>query len=73
MTNKVNPEHYKCNNKELFNVLEDMFSKDEFTGALKFNIIKYLHRFQQKNGVEDLEKAKKYIEKLIEINLKDES
>ena len=30
------------------------------------NIVKYILRFQKKNGVEDLKKAKYYLEKLIE-------
>ena len=30
------------------------------------NIVKYILRFQRKNGVEDLKKAKYYLEKLIE-------
>ena len=33
---------------------------------LQGNIIKYLWRYRYKNGVEDLEKAKWYLEKLIE-------
>lgn len=30
------------------------------------NIVKYILRFQNKNGVEDLKKAKYYLEKLID-------
>lgn len=35
---------------------------------LEGNIIKYLTRWRDKNGVEDLRKAQHYLEKLIEIN-----
>ena len=35
------------------------------------NIVKYILRFQKKNGVEDLKKAKYYLEKLIEEELKE--
>jgi hypothetical protein len=31
------------------------------------NIVKYVSRYKHKNGVEDLEKAKWYIERLIEL------
>ncbi len=31
------------------------------------NIIKYVCRYKQKNGVEDLQKAKEYLNKLIEL------
>lgn len=32
------------------------------------NVIKYLLRYKEKNGLEDLQKAKHYIEELIEIH-----
>jgi hypothetical protein len=32
------------------------------------SIVKYLWRFEHKNGLEDLEKAKWYMEKLIELS-----
>lgn len=35
-------------------------------GYLAGNVIKYVSRYKDKNGVEDLLKAKHYIEKLIE-------
>lgn len=35
-------------------------------GYMEGNIIKYISRWQRKNGVADLEKAKHYLEKLIE-------
>lgn len=35
-------------------------------GFLEGNIIKYVSRYNIKNGVEDLKKAKHYLEKLIE-------
>jgi len=36
-----------------------------FVGYCVGNIIKYLWRFSRKNGVEDLEKAKWYLDRLI--------
>ena len=35
------------------------------------NVIKYVFRYKNKNGLEDLEKAKEYIDRMIE-NLLDE-
>jgi hypothetical protein len=35
-------------------------------GFLEGNVIKYVSRHKQKNGVEDLKKARHYIDKLIE-------
>lgn len=34
--------------------------------VFEVNVIKYVLRFSQKNGVEDLKKARVYLEKLIE-------
>jgi hypothetical protein len=35
------------------------------------NIIKYVTRWKYKNGVEDLKKAKEYLDKLIELETKE--
>jgi len=32
------------------------------------NIVKYVTRWKEKNGIEDLKKAKSYLDKLIELN-----
>lgn len=37
-------------------------------GYLEGNIIKYVTRYKEKNGIKDLEKARHYIDKLIEVN-----
>lgn len=36
-------------------------------GYLAGNIIKYVARYKQKNGLEDLHKARHYLDKLIEV------
>jgi hypothetical protein len=36
---------------------------------LEGNVIKYVTRYKDKNGIQDLYKAKQYLEKLIEHNL----
>lgn len=40
-------------------------SDDEFIGFLKGNVIKYLHRYKHKNGLDDLIKGKDYYDRLI--------
>jgi len=40
-------------------------------GYLEGNVIKYVTRYKNKGGVEDLRKAQHYLAKLIEVNLKD--
>ena len=42
-------------------------TREEFIGYLRGNIAKYMHRFRYKNGLEDVEKAKWYMEALLEV------
>ena len=39
-------------------------------GYMEGNVIKYVSRWKDKNGIKDLEKAKHYIELLIELESK---
>lgn len=53
--------------KQLLQVFrEDLLTDDEYRGALKFNIFKYTQRYKEKNGVKDLEKARVYLDELID-------
>jgi hypothetical protein len=63
----INPEHYKSKSKETIERLQDNLTQGEFKGYLKGNILKYLDRYEHKNGVEDLSKAQWYLNKLIEL------
>lgn len=36
-------------------------------GYLAGNVVKYVSRYQDKNGIQDLEKARHYLDKLIEV------
>lgn len=61
------PEHYKQFSREVIDIMQGMSTPEEFKGYLKLNAVKYLSRYQGKNGVEDLSKAVWYIEKLKEV------
>jgi uncharacterized protein YaaN involved in tellurite resistance len=67
MKDNINPEHYKSKSKETIERLQDNLTQGEFKGYLKGNILKYLDRYEHKNGVEDLNKAQWYLNKLIEL------
>ena len=68
---KVNhPSHYNSKGKETIEILKDYLSEEEYAGFLKGNILKYIHRYEYKAGLEDLEKAKWYLEELIRRNTK---
>jgi hypothetical protein len=60
------PSHYGGaeNPYEVIKVLEAWLSRDEFFGAMKFNIIKYQARASKKNGAEDYEKSAWYAARL---------
>lgn len=65
----INPSHYRQQGKETIEILKDTLSEAEFRGFLKGNIIKYLTRYEHKNGLEDLQKAEWYLVRLInEVN-----
>lgn len=60
------PSHYNEGSIECIEYLKDSLG-DGFSGYLEGSIKKYLHRFRyKKKPVEDLRKAKWYLEKLIE-------
>jgi hypothetical protein len=42
-------------------------SDTEFRGFLRGNAIKYLARYPHKGGIDDLRKARHYLDKLIEV------
>jgi hypothetical protein len=60
--NNTGPGHYKDKTIQPWD-----FIVCNNLGYLEGNVVKYISRWRQKGGVEDLRKAKHYIEKLIEI------
>lgn len=62
------PNHYVSDNGiEVFDVQEAFIHELKGMEASYWcNIVKYILRFQRKNGVEDLKKARYYLDKLIE-------
>ena len=57
---KINPSYYRKNIEVTDFIIE--YGMDFLEG----NIIKYVTRYKDKNGIEDLKKAKWYLDKLIE-------
>ncbi|WP_054778167.1 DUF3310 domain-containing protein [Lacticaseibacillus saniviri] len=67
MTDNVNhPNRYNHGGIETIDVIQGAMTAEEFRGFLKGNIVKYISRADYKNGVEDLEKARWYLDKLTE-------
>ena len=65
--NIKSPNHYISNKGfEVFDVQEAyIHDLKGMSASFWCNVVKYILRFQKKNGVEDLKKAKYYLEKLI--------
>ena len=53
--------HYKQHKVQVWDAIIDWDC-----GYLAGNVIKYVVRFRDKNGIEDLKKARHYLDKLIE-------
>lgn len=59
---QVGGSHYKTGGLQHWDLVE-MFGWDYFQGQ----ITKYLMRWRKKNGIEDLQKARHYLDKYIEL------
>ena len=67
MEDMVNhPIHYNKAGIETIDAIEAATTKG-FKYYLQGNILKYIWRYEYKNGVEDLKKARWYLDKLIEV------
>ena len=62
-----NPPHYNKGNIECIDAIEAMLTHEEYVGYLRGNSLKYRWRFRYKNGIQDLEKAKWYENRLMEV------
>lgn len=60
---QVAGNHYKGKEIQPWDAITAWFGP----GYLAGNIIKYVSRYEQKNGLEDLAKAQHYLAKLIEV------
>lgn len=67
----LKPSYYSSNGHDLFDRFETgLLTSDEVRGFYKGNVIKYLIRYQNKNGVEDLNKAATYLDRLTKFEQK---
>lgn len=61
------PDHYHKNGIDVIGFAEMQLPVDQLIGFHRINVLKYVTRYDRKNGVEDLNKAKFYLDKLIEL------
>ncbi len=63
------PPHYQSKDGsgiECIDAIRASMSLSEFQGYLRGNIMKYIFRTEDKNGLEDLKKAEWYLNRLIQ-------
>ena len=66
--NVNHPAHYTSGcGFECFEMLRMVLSDDELYGFCLGNAIKYIWRHQQKGGMEDIRKARWYLEKIMDV------
>lgn len=66
MEDKVNsPSHYNHGKIECIDAIAAALTLDELKGFVRGNVIKYLWRMEHKGGLEDLKKARWYLDYLI--------
>jgi len=64
--NPIKPAHYLKYSRTVIDTIKGVSTPEEYRGFLKGNKIKYLARYQEKGGIEDLQKGQEYGELLIE-------
>ena len=66
--NVNNPSHYTQGKVECIDALESAtVGKKGIEAVCVANVVKYLWRYEEKNGLEDVKKAEYYLKKLIDI------
>lgn len=72
MSDKLKPNYYKGQDgQDLFDRFSNgLINEEEYKGFCKGNAIKYITRYENKNGIEDLNKAEVYINELKKIQNK---
>lgn len=68
------PKHYTSGTLgiEVINTMEMCATREEFIGYLRCNALKYISRFENKNGLEDVKKCAWYVKKYLAVQGLDE-
>lgn len=73
MNDVVNhPGHYCTGKYECIDVMTEVFGKEAVQTFCRLNAFKYLYRSERKNGLEDMKKARWYLNKYIELEEQNE-
>ena len=66
MSDPTSPNHYKAGGIECIDAIRSALGPGGFQSYCAGNVIKYVWRYRYKNGVEDLKKAKVYLDWLLD-------
>lgn len=66
----IKPDYYRQNGTDVIDFIETMHGVQAAIEFCRGNVYKYTCRFQEKNGIEDLQKAKTYINRLMKLETK---
>lgn len=64
---EIKPDYYHQNGIDVIRYIELSQGKQAAKEFCRGNVIKYVTRYDKKNGIEDLQKAQTYINRLIEM------
>lgn len=71
INNVEHPSHYATGKFECIDVMMEVFGIEYVKAFCICNAFKYIYRCNRKNGIEDIEKAKWYLNKYLEISKED--
>lgn len=63
----IQPSYYNSGSLPFKALIDAKFTKSQRRSISEFQVYKYLWRFKEKNGLEDLIKARYYLEDLIDL------
>ena len=67
MNQIIKPEYYHINGIDVIEYAKITFGYPAAKSFCRINVLKYVVRYEQKNGIEDLNKAITYLTRLIEL------
>lgn len=67
--NPTKPDHYHVGKIDVLAFSQENFTYEELKGFYRINIVKYVTRYDKKNGMEDLRKAEDYLCKLMDLEV----
>jgi hypothetical protein len=66
-SHQIGGDHYASKAVQPWDAMSAWMSHEAFAGFLQGNCVKYLARYRDKNGLQDLDKCQHYLNKLIEV------